>query len=61
MNKYRTEERRPAEPRGQDAAQAKPAHDPSLVRRNHDAPRKPSHIEPREWRGSGVCGDRHTD
>ena len=23
--------------------------------------RKPSKIEPREWRGSGVCGDRHTD
>lgn len=23
--------------------------------------RKPSPIEKREWRGSGVCGDRHTD
>jgi hypothetical protein len=23
--------------------------------------RKPSKIERREWRGSGVCGDRHTD
>jgi hypothetical protein len=23
--------------------------------------RKPSPIERREWRGSGVCGDRHTD
>lgn len=23
--------------------------------------RKPSPVERREWRGSGVCGDRHTD
>lgn len=23
--------------------------------------RKPSTIERTEWRGSGVCGDRHTD
>jgi hypothetical protein len=23
--------------------------------------RKPSTIEQREWRGEGVCGDRHTD
>jgi hypothetical protein len=23
--------------------------------------RKPSKIERREWRGAGVCGDRHTD
>ncbi|HEV2548921.1 MAG TPA: hypothetical protein VGU20_16385 [Stellaceae bacterium] len=23
--------------------------------------RKPSEIERREWRGAGVCGDRHTD
>ena len=23
--------------------------------------RKPSRIEQREWRGEGVCGDRHTD
>jgi hypothetical protein len=23
--------------------------------------RKPSKIERRDWRGSGVCGDRHTD
>jgi len=25
------------------------------------SPRKPSKIERREWRGAGVCGDRHTD
>jgi len=23
--------------------------------------RQSSFIEPREWRGAGVCGDRHTD
>lgn len=26
-----------------------------------DEQRKPSPIEQREWRGEGVCGDRHTD
>lgn len=31
-------------------------------RRDEDGhQRKPSPIEKREWRGSGVCGDRHTD
>ena len=29
--------------------------------RRDDAERKPSTIERRDWRGSGVCGDRHTD
>jgi hypothetical protein len=27
----------------------------------HEGERKPSKIERREWRGAGVCGDRHTD
>ncbi len=63
MSKHRTKEHRGPEQRAQDAAHAKPAHgmEPSLGRRDRDAPRKPSRIEPREWRGSGVCGDRHTD
>jgi hypothetical protein len=39
---------KPAPPAAQDGARAEPA-------------RKPSPIEPREWRGAGVCGDRHTD
>lgn len=31
-------------------------------RQNGDKPeRKTSTVERREWRGSGVCGDRHTD
>jgi len=29
--------------------------------RREASERKPSKIECREWRGSGVCGDRHTD
>jgi hypothetical protein len=29
--------------------------------RQEASERKPSKIERREWRGSGVCGDRHTD
>jgi hypothetical protein len=29
--------------------------------RRDDTRRKPSTIEQREWRGEGVCGDRHTD
>ena len=29
--------------------------------RRDDPRRKPSPIEQREWRGEGVCGDRHTD
>ena len=54
MNNDRTdkrpagERRAPEEPREQNA-------------RGEAAERKPSPIEPREWRGSGVCGDRHTD
>ncbi|HWG79833.1 MAG TPA: hypothetical protein VN681_08670 [Stellaceae bacterium] len=29
--------------------------------RRDEPQRKPSRIEQREWRGEGVCGDRHTD
>ena len=29
--------------------------------RHEASERKPSKIEGREWHGSGVCGDRHTD
>jgi hypothetical protein len=29
--------------------------------RQEPGERKPSKIELREWRGAGVCGDRHTD
>jgi hypothetical protein len=29
--------------------------------RRGDQPRNPGPVERTEWRGSGVCGDRHTD
>jgi hypothetical protein len=29
--------------------------------RRGDQQRKPGPVERTEWRGSGVCGDRHTD
>jgi hypothetical protein len=29
--------------------------------RRGDQERKPGPVERAEWRGSGVCGDRHTD
>lgn len=46
-----------------------PARDPAAPRSGRDehparqepSERKPSKIELREWRGAGVCGDRHTD
>lgn len=28
---------------------------------NRRESRQQSFVEPREWRGAGVCGDRHTD
>jgi hypothetical protein len=43
-------------PREQRARRAGDADD-----RGAQAERKPSTVEPRDWRGSGVCGDRHTD
>ena len=44
--------------------QHQPTHDqtaPQAAARQEQTERKPSKIERREWRGSGVCGDRHTD
>jgi hypothetical protein len=59
MNDDRTGKRRPTEQREHGRAlQAQEE------RRAEGAPqqkKKPSPIEEREWRGSGVCGDRHTD
>jgi hypothetical protein len=59
MNQDRTEKRNPqdrhrqAEPREHSARGADDGRD--------QPQRKPSPIEQREWRGEGVCGDRHTD
>jgi hypothetical protein len=46
-----------------------PLRDPAALRsdrneqaaRQEPSERRPSKIERREWRGAGVCGDRHTD
>jgi hypothetical protein len=60
MNQDRTEKRNDRhtqdEPREQRARSSGDAD-----QRGENAERKPSTIEPRDWRGSGVCGDRHTD
>ncbi len=44
---------RPQQPREQASAESEPQRKPP-------AP-KPTPIETLEWRGAGVCGDRHTD
>lgn len=59
MTDDRTGKRPPPEQREQErAVQARGQHrdEPDPERK-----RKASPIERREWRGSGVCGDRHTD
>ena len=59
MNQDRTDKRTaqdhhgPAEPRQQSMRGSDDRHD--------EPRREPSPIERREWRGEGVCGDRHTD
>lgn len=59
MNQDRTDKRiaqdrhGQAEPREHRARGADDRHDENR--------RKPSPIERRDWRGAGVCGDRHTD
>jgi len=50
------EPHRPDEPREQGA----PGHG-ETGHHGDQSERKPSTIERRDWRGSGVCGDRHTD
>jgi hypothetical protein len=38
-----------------------PQRKPPSDQRRSDKERKSGPIERTEWRGSGVCGDRHTD
>jgi hypothetical protein len=56
MSDDRTDKQRPQE-------QIEPEQEPHAAHapRRDEHERKPSRIERREWRGSGVCGDRHTD
>lgn len=59
MSDYTKGKERPGEERDRDRAlKARAAQHGEATREDR---RKPSPIEPREWRGSGVCGDRHTD
>jgi hypothetical protein len=62
MNQDRTGQHKFQERRGADEARPQTTRgsgDPG--RRADGDERKPSPIERRDWRGSGVCGDRHTD
>lgn len=63
MNNDRTDKRTPRPERhGQDEPREQRARGRDDAGRRHDdGERKPSPIERRDWRGSGVCGDRHTD
>ena len=55
-DKLRSDEHGNDEPRERSARGADEA-----SRHCEQAERKPSPIERRDWRGEGVCGDRHTD
>ena len=57
MDDDRTRKPQPTRPGERETREAKPA---DSVRRDAGE-RKPTPIEQRDWRGSGVCGDRHTD
>lgn len=59
MNDDRTGKRRPAEQREPDRSIE--ARDGGRADEAGERKPKSSPIERREWRGSGVCGDRHTD
>ena len=62
MNHDRNDKRKSHEPHKHDEPREQRAHAPGDEgRRNDESERKPSTIERRDWRGSGVCGDRHTD
>jgi len=54
------EERRTETSRAERARSESESH-ATVEPRAKGAARKPSSIEPRDWRGDGVCGDRHTD
>lgn len=62
MNNDCNDKRKSQERRGQDEPREQTAHGGGEADHHRDeSERKPSPIERREWRGSGVCGDRHTD
>jgi hypothetical protein len=57
MEDDRMAKQRPDERERQVQAAREPEHD----QQQREGKRKPTQIERREWRGSGVCGDTHTD
>jgi len=59
MNQDRTDKHTAPARHGQDEPRQHSAH--GTDDRRDESRRKPSPIEQREWRGEGVCGDRHTD
>ena len=63
MNQDRTDKRSAPDAQGHDELRERRASGADDHRDDHrgETQRKPSPIEQREWRGEGVCGDRHTD
>ena len=59
MNQDRTDKRTAQDRHGQPEPREHSAR--GADDRRDEPQRKPSPIEQREWRGEGVCGDRHTD
>ena len=58
-----TENRSVKEPKREGARDPRPREETRRAEASEGgkSQRKPSKIERREWRGAGVCGDRHTD
>ena len=62
MNKDRMEkDKLPQQQHKTADAQSARAGEQASQERHGEGERRPSPIEKREWRGAGVCGDRHTD
>ena len=59
MNQDRTDKRVAQDRLNQDELRERRARGADNGR--DESRRKPSPIERRDWRGEGVCGDRHTD
>lgn len=59
MNDEPTGKRRPREPHAQQTQQKEPESARAL--RRDEPRRKPGDDKSSDWRGAGVCGDRHTD
>jgi hypothetical protein len=60
MTDHRTDERRPDEQPAPERDQDRKL-DAAREPRRDEGDRRASPIERRDWRGAGVCGDRHTD